>query len=802
MAFPTTAGSLAAWVDQNANIPGTGTPVNAASVNAIITEINALTNTLGASALALSNLAENPATTTALIWGWQAGRVVEDNVVSNVAAGTINLVDNTPGGNYIEYSATAATMYCNQTAFTTGRKPIAKVITSGGFITGTVASRDQRTWLNIFSGTALAAGGSYTITGAWTFDDMHNVTFHTGMALRTGTTAGNTLLLQGYNTSGTPAYNTVATITAVAGTPTLDLITSATIGSAYIYRAGGTTIPTSVGGTGIATGSSPFTANGLFYASSTTAMANGANFTYDGTTVLSKTIDGVSFNAQTTANHTTDFVYSSAATIFHRWRYSDATGNLTLAVNVNGGASMIDQFVANYAGGISMPVSLTTPIVYGSAAVNGTLSLVSTSYASASTTDAVYIKGGANGNNTIAFFGGTGTYADRVGIGTVTPGAKVEIYQTGNTIPNIVLSNAQTAKAFLHLPYNANVQDFIIDVNRHAITGVFGDTAMAHARMLMHVENNNSYISFDTIAASNTIAVTRMLINKDGLTTLTSSTEQLRLAYTGGTYYTSFTTGTTGGLKIGINGTEKVDIAAATGLVTIASGLTVTAGGATITAGNLGVGVAVPIDCALSVAGITSTAAEQIAINARTSFTANATTAGYAILARAQTAAASYTMVDAYGVYVQNSLKGSGSAITNSYGVYIEAQSGAGTTNIGLYNAGTTTLVGVTSIRKFAPNNQVGSASVATATPTSLFSGAALIDNVGDVWLVVGTDTDTLGFTCLYTDVGAGGGHVVTTLQARGAGVAMSISGDDLQITHTLGTTRTIYYRAVLISAK
>lgn len=49
------------------------------------------------------------------------------------------------------------------------------------------------------------------------------LTVPTGTAFRTGAVAGNTLLLQGYNTSGTPAYNTVATITAASGTPTLDV---------------------------------------------------------------------------------------------------------------------------------------------------------------------------------------------------------------------------------------------------------------------------------------------------------------------------------------------------------------------------------------------------------------------------------------------------------------------------------------------------------------------------------------------------------------------------------------------------
>jgi len=48
-----------------------------------------------------------------------------------------------------------------------------------------------------------------------------SITFATGGALRTGTTAADTLLIQGYDTSGTPQYRTVATVTAVAGVPTI-----------------------------------------------------------------------------------------------------------------------------------------------------------------------------------------------------------------------------------------------------------------------------------------------------------------------------------------------------------------------------------------------------------------------------------------------------------------------------------------------------------------------------------------------------------------------------------------------------
>lgn len=77
-----------------------------------------------------------------------------------------------------------------------------------------------------------------------------NVTFNNGSALRTGTTAGNTLLIQAYDNDTGPGYITFVTLTA-GNTPTMDLSASVTIGTAYIYRVGGTDVGLADGGTGV-----------------------------------------------------------------------------------------------------------------------------------------------------------------------------------------------------------------------------------------------------------------------------------------------------------------------------------------------------------------------------------------------------------------------------------------------------------------------------------------------------------------------------------------------------------------------
>ena len=73
----------------------------------------------------------------------------------------------------------------------------------------------------------------------------------TGGSLKTSTSAGNTALLQAYDVNGT-AYTTFATLTA-NNTPTLDLDDAVTKASNYIYRAAGTDVPVTDGGTGAST---------------------------------------------------------------------------------------------------------------------------------------------------------------------------------------------------------------------------------------------------------------------------------------------------------------------------------------------------------------------------------------------------------------------------------------------------------------------------------------------------------------------------------------------------------------------
>jgi hypothetical protein len=129
-------------------------------------------------------------------------------------------------------------------------------------------------------------------------------------------------------------------------------------------------------------------------------------------------------------------------------------------------------------------------------------------------------------------------------------------------------------------------------------------------------------------------------------------------------------------------------------------------------------------------------------------FSTAATAAGYGVATAIATAAGAFTCTNAHGFYVGAPVVGASSAITNayglkvlnqgksgvtnSYGIHIAAQSGSATTNIGLYNAGISTLsdwvTATTGIRAGYNNNgAAGSPHYAFAgdTNTGMYSAAA-----------------------------------------------------------------------------
>jgi hypothetical protein len=234
-------------------------------------------------------------------------------------------------------------------------------------------------------------------------------------------------------------------------------------------------------------------------------------------------------------------------------------------------------------------------------------------------------------------------------------------------------------------------------------------------------------------------------------------------------------------------------LTAGTGAVTIRTGLTVTAGGATITAGglaitagNLGIGGAVNAGVGLFLTGSPLTGAGQQWIVANGTITSAATSSGRGLYAQINLQNAAFTMTNADGVYIDTpgtphassfvtTSRGvyvanqATSKITNAYGVYIEAQSGAATANIGLYNAGTTSLIGLATL---------------TAGVTLLTTAALTLGAGGNIVLDTGTGTKV----GTATSQKLGFWNATPVIQATTAGAASTFAANTSLIANDTAT--------------
>ena len=96
--------------------------------------------------------AQDLGATTGLTFGWQAGQVRNDNVVTPTSAGTLAMT--ATDINYVEVHGTTGVVSTNLVGFTAGQIPLFTVTTDGASIT---AVDDERTWASIGG-----AGGSHT----------------------------------------------------------------------------------------------------------------------------------------------------------------------------------------------------------------------------------------------------------------------------------------------------------------------------------------------------------------------------------------------------------------------------------------------------------------------------------------------------------------------------------------------------------------------------------------------------------------------------------------------------------------
>lgn len=129
-------------------------------------------------ALLNAGFQQNRSTTTGLTWGYNSGLSLSPTGVSTIAAGTLTLTDNTT--NFIERTS-GGVVSTNVTGFTSGRIPLAVVITSSGAIVAvrnvslaaTMAPQDTVIPVTATSGTltlnfALGSFFSHSVTAAVT----------------------------------------------------------------------------------------------------------------------------------------------------------------------------------------------------------------------------------------------------------------------------------------------------------------------------------------------------------------------------------------------------------------------------------------------------------------------------------------------------------------------------------------------------------------------------------------------------------------------------------------------------------
>ena len=239
------------------------------------------------------------------------------------------------------------------------------------------------------SGQALQTNGSGTlsfatlgISAGGTGQTTANAAFNALAPSQTGN-SGRYLTTDGTNTSW--AVNPLGTVTSVAmSVPSFLSVAGSPITSSgtLAVSLSGTALPTANGGTGLTS----FTANGVVYASSSSALATGSALTFDGTTL-------------TNTRNTTD---GSAATL--TLNNSGATASYA-TLNLNAGSVNYQQFAdaagnAIGAAGVMFRTTTNHPLVWG----------VNNSEAMRLTSTSLYTASGIN-----------------VGIGTSSPGYKLSI---------------------------------------------------------------------------------------------------------------------------------------------------------------------------------------------------------------------------------------------------------------------------------------------------------------------------------------------------------------------------------------
>ena len=303
-------------------------------------------------------------------------------------------------------------LLCNGTAPSWGQVVLG-THTTGGYVSSITGTANQ----------VLTSGSTGAVVLS-TPQDIHtgasptfaNLNLATGGALRTATSAGNTLLIQARDVDGA-SYTTFITLTA-NNTPTCDLSDSVTKAGAYIYRAGGTTIPIADGGTGLTSLAQGSILHGPASGSALTALAIGGNNTVllsNGTVPL--------WGAVVLGSHTTGNYVATIAGTANQITASASTGNVTLSLPSDLRAP----------GTFNAVTSIATGAGAGTVRIDASGNL--------SNIGNIALTGTISGGTTITASGLVRTTAGSFVTGAVTAGAPMHAYATDGTTTGVTVGS-------------------------------------------------------------------------------------------------------------------------------------------------------------------------------------------------------------------------------------------------------------------------------------------------------------------------------------------------------------------------
>jgi len=319
--------------------------------------------------------------------------------------------------------------------------------------------------------TSAAAGSTVTLNLDASISGMTAVDFAAGGRIGTATGAGNTLLIQAYDVDGA-AYSTFATLTA-NNTPTMDLDDAVTKASGYIYRAGGTDVPVTDGGTG----ASSLTDHGVLLGSGAAAIS-----------VTAVGATGTVLKGNTGADPTFGAVDLT----------TDVTGILPVANGGTGLSTITDHaiMIGSGAGAVTpLAVGATNQVLLGSTGadptwgqvdlgtdVTGTLPVTNGGTGAATLTDGGILLGSGTGAITALAqptdgqlpIGNTGSDPT---MATITAGANISVVNGGGSITISSSATGVTWNEVTGTSQTASVNNGYICNNAALVTVTLPDTA-------------------------------------------------------------------------------------------------------------------------------------------------------------------------------------------------------------------------------------------------------------------------------------------------------------------------------------